>query len=113
PPPEAMNTSEENSNLNCRPCGNHCDVTTAVSPRCSCASVGSGLSSSSGRRPQRCNCGVTCASNPWKDQDPFCIFNITGLQSAGDPRPVRCECCKSKLAENSDYPDFVCICQRV
>jgi hypothetical protein len=105
---------------NCRSCGTSCSVRGSTA-RCNCATPNGNAT---------CVCTTTCASfrhyshyehvdDDDDDDDSSegsnCIFNvnITDTRISQELRPYNCECCRSKAAEVTSEPDFVCICQRI
>ncbi|CAL8122578.1 unnamed protein product [Orchesella dallaii] len=100
----------------CKPCGAECPVATSLKPRCNCVIPAS---------KAECTCSANCAMFRYEpfffpNSDDFddvnCIISVSALEDwrLGEERPpYSCECQRSKEAENSRRPDFVCICQRV
>lgn len=101
----------------CRSCGTPCSVTTNRPPTCYCTVP---------TNRSECTCAATCAMfrNPpvyfqrnfYYDMDEAnCIFTVNALEDwrLGEERPpYSCDCRRSKEAEGTNRPDFICICQR-
>lgn len=101
----------------CRSCGTECPVSTLRQPTCNCVIPAT---------KSECSCTATCASfrfNPFYFQsfndetdDANCILSVNALEDwrLGEERPPYvCDCKRSKEAENTSRPDFICVCQRV
>jgi len=112
--PIITNSNDTGVNYRCRSCGSSCYVRGSRT-RCSCATPSANST---------CTCSATCAmfrhyshyeDDDDSNEDSNCIFNVnlTDTRLGVEQRPYNCECCRSKSAQVTSEPDFVCICQRV